>query len=248
MRTNHFGEVQAKIAATWVPVSRIRRIAERPELLQSLQDRRIPLDWLTVPDSTLERVDVPEDAQEWDDAVHVLGQRSWVVAEALYERCCEEAARNRTTFVDEGREETAERIHRMSVGREKTVERLHRTLAGVAQAIEAELPMDLRRRGTAHFRIDWHEDNGVISRWEEDPRDLRFDLRDLVQSYGELLGELSPEAAEILARIYAHDLRTGDASLPGFFRAAVSTARTVWLEWVPPTIEARLRHLQRTAD
>jgi hypothetical protein len=40
-----------------------------------------------------------------------------------------------------------------------TVERIHRTLAGVAQTIEMDLHLNIRRKGTARFRIDWQEDD-----------------------------------------------------------------------------------------
>src|SRR5262249_14378254 len=60
LRFDHIGELRAMLAATWIPVSRLRHIAEQPEVFQALQARHIPLDWLTVPDATLDRVDVPE--------------------------------------------------------------------------------------------------------------------------------------------------------------------------------------------
>jgi len=159
-----------------------------------------------------------------------VSHRSWVVAEALYERCNEEAKRSGIFFLDEKREHA--------------VERIHSAVAGIAQAIEAELPLELRRKGEARFRIDWKEGEKVMGSWEGDPRNLTFDLRELFEQHGQLHGELPAQAGEMLAKVLVRDLFGDNASLPGFRRARESTKMTIWLEWLLPTVMAQLLHVQ----
>jgi RNA polymerase sigma factor (sigma-70 family) len=225
LRTTSTGELLANIASNWVPVARIRKLIERSALLQMLQELHIPLDWLAIPDTTLERADVPDDAPEWAQALQELGQRSWVTAEALYHQCCDEAEHEHCLFVDEEADQT--------------IERVHRTLAGVAQAIEMELPLALRRQGTARFRILWQEDEQVLGGWEGVSHGRRMDVRALAEESAELLGELPPQAVQVFVRVFIREIFAGDTTPPGFRRVAESTAKTVWLEWLAPQVTGR---------
>ena len=224
------GELRAKILDSWVPVARVRQIAAQPDVRKLLAERNVDLDWLAVPDVTMERADLPSDALEWADSLEEINGRSWVVAATLYEYFREKAEHEHADFF------TEESAH--------TVERIHRTLGGIAQAIETEMPQELRRKGTGKFRIDWKEMDAVVGTWEEDTRSLQFDIRSLFVHKAELLGEIPSATGEILARLFIEWFFAGETALPGFYRAEESTRRTVLLRWVPPTTEAELRSVR----
>lgn len=166
-------------------------------------------------------------------ALQSLEKRSWITAEALYDRCCNEATRRRIAFID--------------TDEQAAVARMHETLTGVSQAIEAELPIELRRAGTATFRMDWHDDDQANCGWERAPSRLKFNLQELFIDCAALLGQFPPRAVEIFVKVCAYDLRHGEVILPGFRRIEGSTIDTTLLQWLPPTLEAEWELIRDTA-
>jgi hypothetical protein len=76
--------------------------------------------------------------------------------------------------------------------------------------------------------------------------DQRLDLRDLAEGCAESLGEIRSQSVKVLVNVFVREIFAGDITLPGFRRAQESTARTVWLEWLPPKINGGL--LTRTSE
>jgi hypothetical protein len=102
-----------------------------------------------------------------------------------------------------------------------------------------ELPLALRRQGTARFRILWQEDEQVLGGWEGVSHGRRMDVRALAEESAELLGELPPQAVQVFVRVFIREIFAGDTTPPGFRRVAESTAKTVWLEWLAPQVTGR---------
>ncbi len=216
------GEIRARLGENFVPLARVREVAGRPEILESLQKLQVPLDWLAIPDPTAERADLLDDVFEWTDALQEVSRRSSVVAELLYERCKDEAVRGAVAFFPE------ERIH--------AIERISRMLAGVSQTIESELPRELRHAGVARFRIEKDKDGRARGFWEENARKEHLDVGAVVEEQAQLLGEIPEDLSKILAKLLIEELFGGQASLPGFQLVRESTASAVWLEWHPPSV------------
>jgi RNA polymerase sigma factor (sigma-70 family) len=215
------GNFLVDLGSARIQLADVRTIVFEEELLQQLQERGIPVGWIGTPDSTLERADLPEDALSWAAELRDLANRTWVVAEALYERSKETAEERKMPFFTDNKSEV--------------VERIQRTLAGVSQAIESVLPRELRRRGEALLCIDSSTDEQrPIAYWEEDPEDRKFDLTQLVQDQALLYGELPPEMSEILGEVFVQELFDGDITLPGF-RRGESIKSKKWLDWIVPS-------------
>jgi RNA polymerase sigma factor (sigma-70 family) len=216
------GKLLVQLGSAWIPVAHVRRVVFEEGIFQKLQEHGAPIEWIGTPDPTLERADLPEDALSWAAELQDLGNRSWVVAEALYEKHKETAEERKVPFSTDNRLEV--------------VERIQRTLVGVAQAIESVLPRRLRRRGEALLCIDFSTDEErPMAYWEEDSENQKFDLTQLVQDQALLYGELPPEMSEILSEVLIQDIFEGDTTLPGFRRHAESTRNKKWLEWIVPS-------------
>src|SRR5262249_52828239 len=215
------GNLLVQLGSAWVSVAHVRRVVFEEEVLKRLHERGNPVDWLATADSTLERTDLPEDALSWAAELQNLSQRSWGVAEALYERVKETAEERKIPFETDNKAEV--------------VERIHRTLVGVSQAIESTLPRDLRRKGNATLCIESSDHQTTLAYWEETQQQRRVNLTQLVIDQALLYGELLPETAEILAEVFAQDIFHGDSTLPDFRHRKESTKTKTWLEWLVPS-------------
>lgn len=217
LRPSGTGSLLVRVDDSWTRVERVREIVIRqPDLLKSLRERGVELDWLAAPVPSTERPDLPPDHAEWVEELQSEDQRNWVLAESLYRMCLNEAERRRVAFVAEKQDET--------------VERIHRTLGGISQAVESTLPDDLYVSDNVYFRLDRVEGDRVRGRWEDDPSGQTIDIQEVTENNAGLFGELPAGASEILSEVFVHSLFEGDAFIPGF-RRLESTAETVWLEF-----------------
>jgi len=232
LRIGSEGMLYAELGSAWVPAAHIRQIATAKEVVESLQKNNIPVGWLLVPDPTIDRPDLPQDAVEWAETLRELNRRSWITAESLYNLCKDRASTDKVTFLDEN-EECA-------------IERIYRALAGVSQAAESVLPEKLRNKEIALFRIEMAEDNRAMAGWEDDPTNTTFDLTQLVQDQAELLGEMSSQASEVLANVLIDAMFTGAVTLPGFRRHKASLEKKIWLEWIEPVTSTQVNAIEQS--
>jgi hypothetical protein len=229
LRPSEIG-LQARLREKWVRVDRVREVVLRKrvgeELISSLEQQGVDLGWLITPDPAIERADLPEDYYEWAEELQCMADRSWIVAETLYTRILDVAAHRHIFLPEEARQET--------------VERLYRTLGAISQAIEAEVPRNLRRKGKCYFRIEVAENGEALGNWENDSEDQNFKLKNEIQYRAAVLGELPDEFANLFAEVLIQEIFEGEISLPGFRRLDQSTQKIVWLELLPRTSEISL--------
>jgi hypothetical protein len=231
MRMDSAGELYAKLRSVWTPVARVRTVVlNRPDLLAEMRTAGFPLGWLVVPDSQFERADLTADASGTREAVRKIGEKVWIVAETLFERCQADAPLGTEAFL---------RAHK-----EETIESIYRTLVGVSQILEAGSPIEARGSEVGRLRIK-HEASGAVAFWEgsEDPEVIPFE--DLLKEQAQALGEFDSADAKFLAAEIVDELFTYGATLPGFVLEHGRSAETLWLQRGPQTIEEQYRSLQR---
>ena len=159
----------------------------------------------------------------WTDQLRTLARRSWAVAEALYDLCLDRLRDRSVPLPTEARLEVVQRIHRV--------------LTGTARTLEGTLPRELRAHVAPLLRIDW-VDAQAIARWEEGPADVRFDLTaDVIRQRSLDLSDIPRSILQVLPDLMVDGIRRGDVHLPGFEREPQSTESTVWMRWIPPSVD-----------
>lgn len=222
------GIAYVQLSRQW-PVASVRAVACAPSNREVLEQAGDKLDWLATPDVTLERADLDPRYLQLADELRQLGQRTWDVAETLYHQCLDRLG-------ERGQPAPAQPA-------EDTVARIHRVLLGSARTIEGTLSRELRRRGQLRLRIDW-QDDASHAQWENDARELAFDLRsDVVAARCQDLDDLPEPIADVLPNTVAEGIRTGIVSLPGF-EIDAETSTTTWLRWQPPVFAERTKSLR----
>jgi hypothetical protein len=192
------------------PLELIRQtLAADEPLLQDLYRRGVPLDWIEYPPQLdPERGELP--ALE-----HALRRE----AEGA-RKTAEELARFWKTRGD---------APQPSEGSDwaQVVEAVRRTLGGTSQTIQGVMPSDLRRRGEAVFSLH-NTDSGLFGSWSAQAASV--DIRTVVESEAQLVGNLSFVEAAQLADSVCAKLRQGENIIPGF-TAARSADNRIELRW-----------------
>lgn len=197
-----------------------------PELSRSVFERLPRFAWLLVSDPDAarnsERADIAPDAALLQEQLDWLANRSWLLAEQLYEQA-------RGSGGQEILKEPKDLI----------VEKLLSTLTGISQAIEGELPETAREKKEAIW-IVFMERDIVWSRWESTPADRKFDLSSLILAEAATAGDIDPEDSQAVADALTQGLLAGSLSLPGFVRTGTPTPVESRFRWLPPTLEEEL--------
>jgi hypothetical protein len=220
----HLPDLSAKL-----PLVYVRQIALTPTNRKRLEKAGAPLDWLAQRDATLDRPDVDSRYLAWTEQLRSLGNRSWVIAEALYQLCLDQLQeRGAATPIET-------RLH--------VVQRIHRVLTGTAMTLEGTIPWGLRAASVAILRIDWI-DAKAIATWEDGAENVRFDLAaDVIRQRSLDLPDIPPQIIDVLPELMVEGVRKGDVPLPGFAREPASTDSSVRLRWIAPSADEILQAL-----
>ena len=216
---------EANLGGRWTLVTRVRDvIANDQDLLTELTDSNVPLEWVAVPDPTVERADRLDDEEEWNEALARIRQRSWIVAETLLV-LCRDSDEGRALFEQE--EES------------RITERIHRTLSGLSVEIESAMPASIRKQPRVRFLIEVRGALDVSGTWETDDAadGIALDLRALILESAATFGELSYSHGSVLVDVLVkHLAEGGTVTLPGFSVADESSSEVIYLLWIPPTL------------
>jgi RNA polymerase sigma factor (sigma-70 family) len=198
----------------------IREVLDR-DSIEDLSRRNVPLGWLLAGPGPSGRMDLLEDAALRQEELEKLRQRQWVVASMLYKICVA------TVTLTEREEEE-----------DHTIERVFRTLTGIGQAIRRTLPMALRVKREATFRLS-RTDAGVIGWWKDaQSRDSEaLSVTSLVSDVAEQDGELGPDFARALSIEIPDRILTGEIGLPGLAPTNHADGTEASLEWKGPRLQ-----------
>ncbi len=204
-----------KLADNWEPVGHVRQVLrENPALVRQLQERRVPLDWITLPDVSPQEMERLPDAATLEASLEEIDQRSSDAAAVVLARLRQKAKDAGVSLPHTKRESLSERV--ISI------------LAGVTQALEADLPYAARKSGQAAFQVTKTE-----GRWEG-ANGEGIDLRWLIRHVAGQVGSFNKGAADLLAEVVLAQLAAGTSPLPDL--AIERTTDGFRLCWSRPTI------------
>lgn len=174
-------------------------------------------------------------AIRWINLLRMKGLDVKVVANDFYERCrAEEPLLAKSGFFEEDRSMTIAKIQRM--------------LTGISQLLEKRLPIELRNKGEAIFRIVW-EDESAFGEWEGDiSSSERYDLKSIIVNATQIFGEFSPLVSSFVTSRVLRELRSGTLSIPNFRRCESSDLMVTTFEWIPPGIQLSSSENEKNVD
>ncbi|MBV9123743.1 MAG: hypothetical protein JO112_10335 [Planctomycetes bacterium] len=213
------GSWHVLLAGRWERIGLVREILRHdPALLEVLQQREVPLDWILLPDPEPHRLERLPDAVSLEAALEAVEDRALEGAQAVATQLQTVARAKRLRLPNPQLESLAARV--LSV------------LGGVVQTVEGELPRRLRRQGTAEFHLE-RTGGKILGHWEGATGDA-LDMRSTVVHLAGLLGDFDRLTGVELADLVLDSLFQGNSLLPDLPVKEVGPT-TVRLTWSRPS-------------